>query len=197
MCKHRFCTVRWCIDNHFLCSCVCDMDHESAIKKYHYYISLPLLTSNAPLRTGKCTPRGTCTPGWEPLVYKYRSFLNPEQWVSCVNMATGYTRTQTIPDATEKDATSQNQTHACAKKTHRTQPCAFSFRRQWILVVLGHFLRKDGSVASFLVAWIAFCWVKAKAWPIRCSLVYSNLQRLQYKNNTSEKYSRNAMSMCL
>jgi len=28
-------------------------------------------------------------------------------------------------------------------------------------------------------------------------LVYSNLQRLQYKYNTSEKYSRNAMSMCL
>jgi len=36
MCKHRFCNVRWCIANHFLCSCVCDMDHESAIN-YHYY----------------------------------------------------------------------------------------------------------------------------------------------------------------
>ena len=29
------------------------------------------------------------------------------------------------------------------------------------------------------------------------SLVYSNLQRLQYKYNTSEKYSRDAMSLCL
>jgi len=34
--QHRFCNVRWCIANHFLCSCVCDMDHESTIK-YHYY----------------------------------------------------------------------------------------------------------------------------------------------------------------
>jgi len=32
-------------------------------------------------------------------------------------METGSTRTQTIPDASEKDTTSQNQTHACAKKT--------------------------------------------------------------------------------
>jgi len=28
--KHRFCNVRWCIANHFFCSCVCDIDHESA-----------------------------------------------------------------------------------------------------------------------------------------------------------------------
>jgi len=28
-----------CIANHFLCSCVCDMDHESAIK-YNYIILL-------------------------------------------------------------------------------------------------------------------------------------------------------------
>jgi len=26
-----------------------------------------LLTSNVPLQIGKCTPRGTCTPGWESL----------------------------------------------------------------------------------------------------------------------------------
>ena len=37
VCKRRFCNVRWCIANHFLCSCVCDMDHESAIK--YYYIN--------------------------------------------------------------------------------------------------------------------------------------------------------------
>jgi len=30
------CNVRWCTAKHILCSCVCDMDHESAIK-YHYY----------------------------------------------------------------------------------------------------------------------------------------------------------------
>jgi len=33
------------------------------------YISLLLLTLNVPLQIGKCTPRGTCTPGWEPLRY--------------------------------------------------------------------------------------------------------------------------------
>ena len=32
MCKHRLCIVRWCIANHFFRSCVCDMDHESALK---------------------------------------------------------------------------------------------------------------------------------------------------------------------
>ena len=31
MCIHRFCNVRWCIANYFLWSCVCDMDHVSAI----------------------------------------------------------------------------------------------------------------------------------------------------------------------
>jgi len=30
--------------------------------------SLILLTLNVPLEIGKCTPRGTCTPGWETLV---------------------------------------------------------------------------------------------------------------------------------
>jgi len=28
-----------------------------------------LLTLNVPLRIGKCTLWGTCTPGWEPLLY--------------------------------------------------------------------------------------------------------------------------------
>jgi len=28
-----------------------------------------LLTLNAPIQIGKCTPRGTCIPGWEPLLY--------------------------------------------------------------------------------------------------------------------------------
>jgi len=78
-----------------------------------------------------CTPKAVCTRHASgavrfSIVYKYRSFLNPEQWVWCVNIETGSTRTQTIPDATEKDATSQNQTHACATKTHRTQPWASS-----------------------------------------------------------------------
>ena len=29
--------MRYCIANHFLCSCVCDMNHESAIKNFYYY----------------------------------------------------------------------------------------------------------------------------------------------------------------
>ena len=53
-------------------------------------------------------------------------FPEPGQWVWCVNIQTGSTPTKTIPDASEKDATSQNQTQACAKKTHRTHPCASS-----------------------------------------------------------------------
>jgi len=32
-----------------------------------------LLTLNVPIRIGKRTPRGTCTPGWEPLVYHDRN----------------------------------------------------------------------------------------------------------------------------
>jgi len=36
----------------------------------------------------------------------HRSFPNPEQWVWCVNTETGFTRTHTIPDASEKDVTS-------------------------------------------------------------------------------------------
>ena len=36
MCKYHFCNVRWCMANHSLSSCVCDVDHESAMK-YHYY----------------------------------------------------------------------------------------------------------------------------------------------------------------
>jgi len=36
---------------------------------YKHIFSLLLLTLNVPLQTGKCTPRGTCTPVWEPLVY--------------------------------------------------------------------------------------------------------------------------------
>jgi len=38
-----------------------------------------------------------------------------------------FTRTQTIPDASEKDETSRNQTHAPKKRIGR-MPCASSFR---------------------------------------------------------------------
>ena len=61
------------------------------------------------------------------IVYKYRAFLNPEQWVWCVNIETRSTRTQTIPRRIRKRRGITKQTHACAKKTHRTQPCASSF----------------------------------------------------------------------
>jgi len=39
------------------------------------YFSLLLLTLNVPLQKGKCRPttRGTCTPGWEPLIYSSSS----------------------------------------------------------------------------------------------------------------------------
>ena len=40
-----------------------------------------------------------------------------------------FTRTQTIPDASEKDVTSRNQTHASNKRTGR-MPCASSFMQQ-------------------------------------------------------------------
>jgi len=30
---------------------------------------------NVPLQIGKCTPGGTCTPGWEPLVYMVYAFF--------------------------------------------------------------------------------------------------------------------------
>ena len=37
----------------------------------------------------------------------HRSFLNPGQWVWCVNIETASTRTQTMPDASEKDVRSK------------------------------------------------------------------------------------------
>ena len=33
------------------------------------YVSLLLLTLHVPLQIGKCTPKGACTSGWEPLLY--------------------------------------------------------------------------------------------------------------------------------
>jgi len=60
-------------------------------------------------------------------------FLNQELWVWCVNIETGSSRTQTTPDPSGKDATSQNQTYACAKRTRSTQPCASSFRVQGLV----------------------------------------------------------------
>ena len=65
-----------------------------------------------------------------------RSFPNPGQWVWCVNIATGSTRMQTIPDALEKDVTSWNQTHAPKKRRGR-MPCAYSLK----LLALWTFVR--------------------------------------------------------
>jgi len=63
-------------------------------------------------------------------VYEYiTSPLFPEPWaVRLVHLETGSTRTQTIPDASEKDVTSRNQTHA-PKKRRGPMPCAYSFKR--------------------------------------------------------------------
>jgi len=55
-----------------------------------------------------------------------------KQWVWCVNIDTGSTWTQTIPDASEKDVTSRNQTHAPKKRTGRIL-CEYSFTlHTWI-----------------------------------------------------------------
>ena len=42
------------------------------------YIPLLLPTLNVPLQIGKCTCRGTCTPGWEPLVQEHANFWGCE-----------------------------------------------------------------------------------------------------------------------
>jgi len=39
------------------------------INNMFIHFSHLLLALNVPLRIGKCTPGGTCTPGWEPLIY--------------------------------------------------------------------------------------------------------------------------------
>jgi len=56
-----------------------------------------------------------------------RSFANPGQWVWCINVETGSIPMQTIPDASEKDVMSQNQTHVL-KKHRGHMLCAYSFR---------------------------------------------------------------------
>jgi len=44
---------------------------------YKHISSLLLLTLNVPLQISKCTPRGTCTPVWEYLVYDIGSQSAP------------------------------------------------------------------------------------------------------------------------
>ena len=39
------------------------------------YFALLLITFYVPLRIGKCTPGGICTPGWEPLYYSNMLFV--------------------------------------------------------------------------------------------------------------------------
>jgi len=55
-----------------------------------------------------------------------------EQRVWCVNIETGSTRTQTIPDASEKDVMSRNQTHVLKKHTG-CMLCAYSLSQEKIL----------------------------------------------------------------
>ena len=38
------------------------------INNTQIHFSLLLQTLNVPLQIGKCTPEGTCTPGWESLL---------------------------------------------------------------------------------------------------------------------------------
>ena len=54
---HVICNVRWCIANHFLWSCVCDMDHESAIKYHYYYYYFSLLFFDAHSAASTHSPR--------------------------------------------------------------------------------------------------------------------------------------------
>ena len=49
-----------------------------------------------------------------------------EKWVWSVNIETGSTRMQTVPNASEKDVTSRNKTLALKKRMGR-MPCAYSF----------------------------------------------------------------------
>jgi len=39
----------------------------SEINTMQTYFIFLLITLNVPLQIGRCTPEGTCTPGWEPL----------------------------------------------------------------------------------------------------------------------------------
>ena len=51
-----------------------DLCINASISKWiicEHNFSLPLLTSNVPFQIGKPTPRGTCIPGYEPLVWYY------------------------------------------------------------------------------------------------------------------------------
>jgi len=45
-----------------------------------------LLTLNVPLQVGKCTPGGTCTPGWEPLYYSMLGLTR----CSCLEQSNSY-----------------------------------------------------------------------------------------------------------
>jgi len=52
-----------------------------AIDHVQIYFAPLLITLNVSLRIGKCTPGGTCSTGWEPVVYMviikvYYSFKN-------------------------------------------------------------------------------------------------------------------------
>jgi len=47
------------------------------INNIQTYVSFLLLTFNVPLQIGKCTPWGTCTPVWEPLVYALSFYVLP------------------------------------------------------------------------------------------------------------------------
>ena len=56
------CKLRYCVANHFLCSCVYDrvcMDHESEINYYYYIIINQHLSWLLPCRGG-----GACVPLW-------------------------------------------------------------------------------------------------------------------------------------
>jgi len=46
------------------------------MQTYFYFL---LITLNEPLQIGKCTPGGTCTPGWEPLIYSYTAIPAPRR----------------------------------------------------------------------------------------------------------------------
>jgi len=48
------------------------MHKDLKINNMQIYFCLLLLTLNVPLWIGKCTPRGTCIPGWEPVLYPMR-----------------------------------------------------------------------------------------------------------------------------
>ena len=71
--KYIYCTNKYLLILKIILTDV-DLSLTASISKWiicKHYFSLPLLISNVPFQIGKSTPKGTCIPGGEPLVWYY------------------------------------------------------------------------------------------------------------------------------